>query len=74
MTKGSLIIDGVEFIPRAAVMEKFDISTVTLWQWTRKGVIRHHKLGKRIYFIESEICEDIKNSGSSVRKSHKEVI
>ena len=74
MTKNSLIINGVEFLSREAVMEKFDISPVTLWKWTSKGVIRHHKLGKRIYFIESEICEDIKNSGSFVRKSHKEVI
>ena len=74
MTKDSLIINGVEFLSREAVMEKFDISPVTLWKWTSKGVIRHHKLGKRVYFIESEICEDIKNSGSSVRKSHKEVI
>ena len=74
MVKGSLIIDGVEFIPRAAVMEKFNISTVTLWQWTRKGIIRSHKLGKNLYFIESEICEDIKNSGNSIRKVHKEEI
>lgn len=74
MTKDSVIIDGVEFIPREGIMKKFNISSVTLWQWTRKGIIRSHKLGKNLYFIESEICEDIKNSGSSVRKSHKEVI
>ena len=74
MTKDSLVIGGVEFLTRTDVMKKFSISSVTLWKWTKNGVIRHHKLGKNIYFIEAEICEDIKNSGTSVRKSHKEAI
>lgn len=73
MTNETLHINGVEFLTRADVMKKFGISSVTLWKWTNKGVIRYHALGKRVYFIESEICEDIKNSGSSTRKSRKEV-
>ena len=73
MTNESLHLDGVEFLTREDVMKKFGISSVTLWKWTRNGVTRHHSLGKRVYFIESEICEDIRNSGS-VRKSHKEVV
>ena len=72
MTNESLHLDGVEFLTRKDVMEKFKISSITLWKWTRDGVIRHHSLGKRVYFIESEICEDIRNSGS-VRKSRKAV-
>ena len=74
MTNESLHLDGVEFLTREDVMKKFNISSVTLWKWTSKGVIRHHTLGKHVYFLESEICEDIRNSGGSVRKSHKDAI
>ncbi len=74
MTNESLHIDGVEFLTRDAIMKKFAISSVTLWKWMKKGVIRHHTFGKRVYFVESEIREDLINSGNSVRKSHKEVV
>ena len=74
MTNESVSINGTEFITRDDVMKKFNISSVTLWKWTRNGTLRHHRLGKRVYFLESEICEDIRNSGGSVRKSHKEAI
>lgn len=67
MTKDSIVIDGVEFLTRAAVMQKFGISSVTLWKWTSKGIIRHHRLGKQVYFLESEICEDIKKSGKGAK-------
>jgi predicted DNA-binding transcriptional regulator AlpA len=59
MKNTSIQVDGVTFLSRQEVMEKFGICTATLWKWTSKGVIRHHRLGKRVYFIESEIREDI---------------
>jgi len=74
MKNEPLNINGVEFLTRDDVIKLFGISSVTLWKWTSKGVIRHHTLGKRVYFIESEICEDIKNSNNSIRKSHKEAL
>jgi len=74
MKTEALHIDGVEFLSRKDVMAMFGISTVTLSKWTSKGILRHHTIGKRVYFVESEICEDIKNTGSQVRKSHKEKV
>ena len=73
MTKEAIRINGENFLTRQDVMDLFKISTVTLSKWTKKGIIRHHSFGKNVYFIEAEICEDLKNSGSKVRKSHKEI-
>ena len=68
MKKDSIVIDGVEFITRNAVMEMLKISSVTLWNWTRSGKLRCHAIGNREYFLESEICEDIKKCGQITRE------
>ena len=68
MTKDAVILDGTTFLTRDDIMKKFGISTVTLWKWTRDGLLRCHPLGKRVYFIESEICEDLKNFTKGGRK------
>lgn len=73
MTKESLRINGESILTRQDVMKMFGVSTVTLSKWTSKGIIRHHSFGRNVYFVESEILEDLKNSGSKVRKSHKEI-
>ena len=74
MTKEVLHINGVEFLTRKCVMDMFQISNVTMAKWIKNGTLRHHRIGKNVYFIESEIAEDIKNSGSAVRKSNKEKV
>lgn len=61
MTKEAASLDGTTFLTREDVMKLFRISTVTLWKWTRDGKLRCHPFGKRVYFIESEICEDVMN-------------
>ena len=71
MTTESLNIDGIEFLTRKQVMGMFKISSVTMARWLKEGVLRHHRFGKNVYFIESEIAEDIKNGG--VKKSDKKV-
>ena len=71
MTKEVLHINGVDFLPRKYVMDLFKISNVTMARWIKQGILRHHRFGKNVYFIESEIEEDIKNSGSAVKKSNK---
>ena len=72
MNKDTLVLNGETLFSRADVMQKFDISSVTLCKWVKKGIVRQHNLGKQVYFIERELLEDIKNSGPSIRKSHKE--
>ena len=74
MERNSLCIDGENFLTRSDVMKMFGISGVTLWKWVKSGVIRQHHLGKFTYYLEKEISEDIKKSGSAVRKSHKEKV
>ena len=60
MTKEVLHINGVDFLPRKYVMDLFKISNVTMARWIKQGILRHHRFGKNVYFIESEIEEDIK--------------
>lgn len=67
MRKDSIVINGVEFISRNAVMEMLKISYVTLWNWTHNGKLRCHAIGNRVYFLESEIYEDIKKCGQITR-------
>lgn len=74
MNKSTLLLNGEKFLTREDVMNLFDISGVTLWKWVKSGVIRQHHIGKFVYFLEDEICEDIKKSGAVVRKSHKEKV
>ena len=72
MNKDTLILNGETLLSRTDVMQKFDISSVTLCKWVKKGIVRQHSLGKQIYFVERELLEDIKSSGPSIRKSRKE--
>lgn len=71
MNKSSLQLNGENFLSREDVMRMFGISGVTLWTWVKKGVIRQHHLGKSVYYLEKELSEDLKRSGSIVRKSNK---
>lgn len=69
-----LILNGQKLLSRDDVAAKFGVSKVTVWKWVKNGVIRQHSFGKTVYFIEEELFEDMKRSGSFVRKSHKQKI
>lgn len=44
---------------RHEAIELLDISSVTLHNWMKAGKIRYRKIGRRVYFLKSEILEDI---------------
>lgn len=64
----TLQINGEKFLSRKGVMELFGVSNVTLWKWTKKGVIHPHQFGRTTYFLESEILEDMKKTGGRTRQ------
>lgn len=71
MNKESLCLNGENLLTRNDVLKMFGVSGVTLWKWVKKGIVRQHHIGKLTYYLESELYEDIKRSGASIRRSHK---
>lgn len=74
MIRNTLFLNGEKFLTLDDVTKLFNVSRVTVWKWVKKGTIRQHHIGKFTYFLENELSEDIKNSGSAVRKSNKEKV
>lgn len=50
-------------ITRYDLMKRFKISPVTLWKRMRDGSIKFHKIGRKVFFRESEIKEIFKSQG-----------
>lgn len=41
------------------VQKIFRVSKVTIHKWKKRGLIRYHKLGRRLYFKKSELLDDL---------------
>jgi len=44
-----------EYISRREVAKLFNISLVTVNDWTRKGLLSAYKIGKRVYYKPKEV-------------------
>lgn len=71
MNRESLLLNGEKFFTHSEVMEMFGISRVTLWKWVKNGLIRQHHIGKFTYYLEKELSEDIKRSGTAIRRTQR---
>ena len=60
-----------ELLTREEVMSIFKVTTQTVWKWVRAGYIREHSFGRARFYLKSEIFEDLKNNGSTLRKSYR---
>jgi predicted DNA-binding transcriptional regulator AlpA len=40
---------------RDELVKKFSISEATLWRWTKMGLIEGRRIGRRIFYAESEV-------------------
>ena len=60
-----------ELLTREEVMSIFKVTTQTIWKWVKSGYIREHSFGRARYYLKSEILEDLKSNGSSLRKDHR---
>ncbi len=40
---------------RDEVIELFGVTRATLWRWTKHKIIKNKKVGRRVYYPESEI-------------------
>ena len=48
-------------LSREQVMKLFGVSSATLWAWEKEGIIKKHKMKRRVYYFESEIMDTLKN-------------
>jgi excisionase family DNA binding protein len=44
-----------DYLTRSDVANLFQISLVTVHQWTQQGILKAYRLGSRVYFRRSEI-------------------
>lgn len=42
------------------VVKLLKVSKVTIHNWKKKGIIKSHKIGRKLFFKKEEILEDIK--------------
>lgn len=47
-------------ISRKEACKILGISHVTLWNWTKEGLIQSYGLGSRIYYKKDELLESVK--------------
>tara|TARA_B100000768_G_scaffold180667_1_gene201246 strand:+ start:1004 stop:1192 length:189 start_codon:yes stop_codon:yes gene_type:complete len=54
-----------EILTRKQVMKMLDISASTLWRWTESGDLKNLKIGKRVYFIYSDVINALNKKGGN---------
>lgn len=42
-------------LTRMQVAKMFNISSTTIWNWQNAGILKPHKVGKKNYYLESDI-------------------
>ncbi|GAB3330172.1 hypothetical protein GCM10027299_34610 [Larkinella ripae] len=45
------------YLTRQEVADLFKVTKVTIWDWTRKGILRPYRIGRYIRYIQSEVYE-----------------
>jgi len=46
-----------KILTRDQVKEKLNIATGTLYNWEKAGILKPTQIGRRVYFLESDIME-----------------
>lgn len=51
-----------QYLTRKMTAQMLSISLVTLHDWTRKGILKHYKLGNRTYYRLEDVETALSNS------------
>ncbi len=46
---------------RTEVIEKFNVSSSTVYRWTKHGLLKSKRIGQRTFYAESEIIKLMQN-------------
>ncbi len=60
--------DKDKLLSRAEVTEMLQISLVTLWNWTNKGILIAHRLGNKIFYKKHEILNALQEINNATPK------
>lgn len=52
-----------EILSRKDLMKMLGKTAPTIWKWVKQGFIREHRLNRTVYYLKSEVLEDIKKRG-----------
>ncbi len=44
-----------KYLTREQTAEYFNVSVVTIWNWSKKGLLTPYKIANKVYFKQSEI-------------------
>lgn len=49
-----------EYLTKNQVAELLKVSNVTVWQWSRKGILTSYRIGNKVRFLKSEVMTSAK--------------
>lgn len=52
-----------EYLTRQDVMRQLDVKETTIHNWTRKGYLKPHKIGRKIYYMKSDVLALLRGKG-----------
>lgn len=55
-----------EYLTRKDVAKMFKISLVTVHEWSKKGILKPHKIGTRVRFKKTEVMAAIKEMETEI--------
>lgn len=56
-------VEEKEVLSRKDLTKLLGKTAPTIWKWGKQGFIREHRLNRTVYYLKSEILEDIKKRG-----------
>lgn len=59
-----------EYLTKDQVSKLLQVSTVTVWQWSRKEILKSYRIGNKVRFLRSEVMTSAK--AIQYRKEGKE--
>lgn len=54
------------FLTREQVAAKLAVSEVTVWDWTKKGILKKYSIGTKVRYVEAEVISAVIGKGGSV--------
>jgi excisionase family DNA binding protein len=59
-------LDGIDLIDMEETLSILKVSKMTIHNWKKKGIIKSHKMGRKLYFKKSELMEAVKRQKYSI--------
>jgi excisionase family DNA binding protein len=51
--------DAEAYLTREQVADMLNVSTVTVWAWANKGILKAYRIGNKVRFLKSEVMQSL---------------